>query len=421
MKLLEIFKTKEIISKLGFTLLIVLLFRAVAIIPIPSIPADALRELLQGSSFFQVLSLLSGGLLNNIGILIIGLGPYINASYVFQLLSVVFPQVRELYQGGPIERRKLTLYTRLLSVPLAIIQSVVIYSLLSRFGLLSETVDSLQIASIIALLTFGSMFTMWLGELISEFGVGGGSSVIILVGILATLPSELQTTFLSMTEISKQAWLIVILLVLVIVAVILALSYRKIKLIYARRVRPDGMPGYINYIPISINPAGVMPVIFAVTVLDLPRLISSYLSQNVSQESIKTIADAIVNLYNNRIGFDVVLAIITIAFAFLSAFIIFRPKEIAENVNKQGAYIEGVRPGKETEKYIQRALLYTTFYGAFFLAVLTLLPNLSVTLLGLSSLAVTGTGILIVASVILDVIRQIQAIISTKHESRDYY
>jgi len=421
MKLKNFFQNSEIFSKIGFTLLIVLLFRAVAIIPIPGIPTDALKDLLEGSSFFQVLGLLSGGLLQSIGILIIGLGPYINASYVFQLLSVVVPQIRDLYQGGPIERRALTMYTRFLSVPLAILQSVVIYSLLSRLGLLSENPAPLQVVSVIALLTFGSVFTMWLGELITEFGIGGGSSVIILVGILATLPRDLSTTFQSITEPYKQGIVVAIIIILVIVAVIMALSFRKIKLIYARRVRPDGMPGYINFIPISINPAGVMPVIFAISMLDLPRLAATYLSQNSTDQAIINVATSILAVYNNQLGFDVILAIITVLFAFLSAFIIFRPKDIAENINKQGAYIEGVRPGRDTQKYIFRALIFTTVFGAILLTVLTLLPNLSVIVLGLPQLVLTGTGALIVASVILDIIRQIQAILSTKHESKDYY
>ena len=189
--MLSFLKNKDIVRKVAFTLIIVAIFRFVAVIPIPGIPQNALKDLLTGNNFVQVIGLLSGGMLQSIGILTIGLGPYINASYIFQLLSVVIPQVKELYQGGPVERKMLTMYTRLLSIPLAIIQSVVIYTILSRLNLLGAAPSQIQVASIVTLLTFGSVFAMWLGELITEFGLGGGTSIIILAGILVNVPIQL--------------------------------------------------------------------------------------------------------------------------------------------------------------------------------------------------------------------------------------
>lgn len=416
-----ILKNKNILSKLGFTLVVVLLFRAVAAIPLPGVPTDALKSLLDGNSFFQVLGLLSGGLLESIGILTIGLGPYINASYVFQLLSVIVPQIRDLYQGGPVERKLLTMYTRLLTIPLAVIQSVVIYSLMNRFNLLGSAQTTSQIFATVALLTFGSVFSMWLGELITEFGMGGGSSVIILAGILVSVPRNLQANFLSLTDTWRQVALVAIIIALIIVAILISYSYRKIILIYARRVRPNGLPGYKNFIPINVNPAGVMPVIFAISLMDLPRIALEFGSQNIKNETFLKFAANVLNFYNDQLAFDLVLALVTIVFTFISAYIIFRPKEVAENVNKQGAYIEGVRPGKQTEQYLGKALIYTVIFGAILLGLLTLAPSLLVLYLKLPKLVITGTGALIVSSVILDVIRQIQALHASDQSRVDYY
>jgi preprotein translocase subunit SecY len=421
MNLLKIFTKKDIVSKLLFTVATLTIFRAIAVIPIPGIPSEALKDILSGSSFFQVLGLLSGGLLESVGILTIGLGPYINASYVFQLLSVVVPQIREMYQGGPVERKTLTLYTRLLSVPLAIAQSIVIYTLLRQFGLLGEVQDTLQIVSTVMLLTFGAVFSMWLGELITEFGLGGGSSMIILAGILVSIPRNLESNFLSITEDWKKVVLVAVIIGLVILAVIISSSYNKIKLIYARRVRPSGNQGYANFLPLNINPAGVMPVIFAISLLDVPRIALSYGAQNIQNEGFKSFANSVIALYNNQLGYDLILMTVTVVFTFISAFIIFRPKEVAENVNKQGAYIEGVRPGKETENYLKKVLILTAVFGATLLGAITLAPSLIVLGLNLPQLVVTGTGALIVASVILDVIRQVQALYAAKQDHVDYY
>ncbi|MCC7304588.1 preprotein translocase subunit SecY [bacterium] len=434
---------RDIVRKIVFTSVIVAIFRLVAVIPIPGIPQDALKDLLTGNNFVQVIGLLSGGMLQSIGILTIGLGPYINASYIFQLLSVAIPQIKELYQGGPVERKMLTMYTRLLSVPLAIIQSVVIYTILNRLGLLGATPSSIQIVSIVALLTFGSVFAMWLGELITEFGMGGGTSVIILAGILVNVPVQLArdietigiklvSTKLAGTipfftlegtsqAIGKFALLMGLILGSVLLAIIIALAVRKIRLIYARRVRPTGIGGYSNYIPLSINTAGVMPVIFAISILDLPRILIQYLSTQISVPAFQTFANGVVTFLSNQMYYDGLLMIVTVFFAFFSAYMVFRPVEVAENVNKQGAFIEGVRPGRETQTYLNKALWTTTLFGAILLGVIVVMPNILVQRFGLPQQVITGTGSMILAGVIMDMIRQVQAMKSMDQTSKTYY
>lgn len=437
------FKNIDIVRKVVFTMVIVAIFRFVAVIPIPGIPRDALKDLLTGNNFVQVIGLLSGGMLQSIGILTIGLGPYINSSYIFQLLSVAIPKIKELYQGGPVERKMLTLYTRLLSIPLAIIQSVVIYTVLNKLGLLGTTPDQLQVGSIIALLTFGSVFAMWLGELITEFGMGGGTSVIILAGILVNVPIQLvrdiETVgvkfgstklggFLPMftiegtsQAIGKFALLMGLILGSLVLAIIISLAIRKIKLIYARRVRPSGIGGYANYIPLSINTAGVMPVIFAISILDLPRIIFQYLSTQISNATFVKVANAIVAFLSNQSNYNGLLMFITMFFAFFSAYIVFRPEEVAENINKQGAFIDGVRPGKETQAYLNKALWTTTLFGAILLAVIVATPNILVQKFGLPQQVISGTGSMIMAGVIMDMVRQVQAMKSMDQTNKSYY
>ncbi len=419
--MLSYLKNKDIVRKVLFTLIIIAIFRLVAVIPIPGIPRDAMRELLQGNNFVQVIGLLSGGLLESIGILTIGLGPYINASYAFQLLSVMVPQIKELYQGGPVERKMLTLYTRLLAVPLAVIQSVVIYTILSQTGLLGTIPTQLEVVAIIVLLTFGSMFAMWLGELITEFGLGGGTSVIILAGILVSVPTRLYSDITSMGLLWKQLTLVGVVLGSVILAIIIALAVRKIKLIYARRVRPTGLGGYSNYIPLSINTAGVMPVIFAMSILDVPRILLQYLSGQVTNQTFQNVATSVLTFLGNQYYYDATLMVITIFFAFFSAYIVFRPEEVAENINKQGAFIEGVRPGKETQQYLNKALWTTTLFGSLLLAVITVVPSIIVTQFELPQQIISGTGAMILAAVIMDIIRQIQAMRLMDQNAKNYY
>ena len=441
--MLSFLKNKDIVRKVAFTLIIVAIFRFVAVIPIPGIPQNALKDLLTGNNFVQVIGLLSGGMLQSIGILTIGLGPYINASYIFQLLSVVIPQVKELYQGGPVERKMLTMYTRLLSIPLAIIQSVVIYTILSRLNLLGAAPSQIQVASIVTLLTFGSVFAMWLGELITEFGLGGGTSIIILAGILVNVPIQLArdietvgVKFGSMKianvipmftiegtaqAIQKFVLLLALILGSLVLAIIISLAVRKIKLIYARRVRPTGIGGFANYIPLSINTAGVMPVIFAISILDLPRIVFQYLGTQITNSTFQSVSTAVVSFLSNKLYYDGLLMIITMFFAFVSAYIVFRPEEVAENINKQGAFIEGVRPGKETQAYLNKALWSTTLFGAVLLGVIVALPNVLVQQFGLPQQVISGTGSMIMGGVIMDLMRQIQSMRLMDQQNKNYF
>lgn len=428
-RLVELIKIREVRSKLFFTLFILAVFRLLTAVTIPGVNLKLFKDIVANSDVLQIFNMFSGGAFARLSILTVGLGPYINASYILQLLSAVFPSIKELYTGGPLERKMLTMYTRLLSVPLAIGQSIAVYfglttlgSKLGLSGLKFITVNStLDVIAIISILTFGAVFTMWLGELISEYGLGGGSSIIILAGILVSLPTSLHYAWgVLYSDVAKFIFIVAIAIILIL-AVILALAYYKVPVIYAHRVRASGLLGRENYMPIPINPAGVMPVIFAISIVRIPAALASFFVAQHKWPKIAQVAVVLNNFLNNFWYSNILILITTVGFTVFSAFLVFRPKEVAENLAKSGGFIKGVRPGKTTETYLRRVLVGSVVWGAVLLGVLVLLPNVMVMLLKLPTLVVTGTGVLIIASVVMDIVRQVEALHATFAEPIQYF
>ncbi len=428
-KILGALKIKEVRSKLLFTAFILLVFRLLTAVTIPGVNISTFKDILAQSDLLQIFNMFSGGAFAQLSILTVGLGPYINASYIFQLLGAVVPSIKELYSGGPIERKTLTMYTRLLSVPLAILQAIVVYvgltSLGPKLGLpelqILHVTGTLDIIAIIAIFTFGATFTMWLGELISEYGLGGGSSMIILAGILVSIPTSLRYAWQGLVFDWQKLLLVLGLIVIFILAIIIALAVYKIAVVYAQRVRASGVATQDSFIPIPINPAGVMPVIFAISIVRMPAVLAQFLS---AQEKWPTVAHYSTILYtwlNNFWVNNILMLVITVGFTVFSAFLVFRPKDVAENLAKSGAFVKGIRPGKTTEQFLKKSLIYTVSYGAILLGILILIPNVLVVGLNLPTLVVTGTGVLILASVIMDTLRQIEALYSTVTEPKEYY
>ncbi len=429
-KILTLFKIKEIRQKLLFTLFILFVFRLLTAVTIPGVNLGVFKDIVRSSDVLQIFNMFSGGAFAQLSILTVGLGPYINASYILQLLSAVFPSIKELYTGGPIERKMLTTYTRLLSIPIAIFQAIAVYfglvALGPKLGLgegfqIIQVGSTLDIVAIVAILTFGAVFTMWLGELISEYGLGGGSSIIILAGILVSLPTSLQYAWdVLVSDVSKLVFIIGILVILIL-AIIIALAVYKVPVIYAHRVRASGILGQENYMPIPINPAGVMPVIFAISIVRIPGALASFLAGNTHWPKVASIAATVSAFLNNFWYSNLLILVTTVGFTVFSAFLVFRPKEVAENLAKSGGFVKGIRPGKETEKFLKRVLTGSVIWGAILLGILVLLPNVMVVTLNLPTLVVTGTGTLIIASVVMDIVRQVEALYSTYSEPIQYF
>lgn len=414
-KLLQIWKNKEIRDRLWFSLIILLVFRLFAAVPVPGIPLDALKEFFGDSAFGEVLSLVSGGVLENATLVAIGLGPYINASVIFQLLGAVIPKIEELQKEGAQGRRKINRYTRFLTVPLAIMQSLVIYTVLQQYGIVTS-LGTLELVNMVVTLTSGAMLMMWMGELVSENGFGGGSSYLIFLGILAGIPGSLMTNTQKMQG-SEYLVLVVSMLALVMLVVFITQAERHVPIQYARRVRSAG-PTVESYIPIKLNQSGVMPVIFAMSFLTFPQLVSPFLTSANMPEQIQNAANWLTTVLSNPVVYNSLLFVFIIVFSFFYTFVVFNPSHVAENLQKQGAFIPGVRPGKQTVKYLTASATRLAVLGSIFLALVAILPSIAVEVGIIASAIFSGTGLLIVVGVVLDIRRQIDSmIVSRSYES----
>ncbi len=409
-RLKQIFKTKDIRDKIIFSLFILVVFRLLSSIPVAGIPADAIKSLFEGTSMGDVLSAVSGGVLETASIVAIGLTPYINASIIFQLLGTVIPALDETRKEGADGRRKISMYTRLLTVPLAILQSFVIYSTLLGFGLITK-LGPLDLATMVATFTAGSIMMMWFGELISESGLGGGSSYLIMLGILSGIPGTIRSNFVMMDGLQKTLF-IALSLIMIIVVVIVTTAERRVKIQYSRRVRTGG--ALESYVPIKLTQSGVMPVIFAMAFLSFPQLVGKFLVSKNFNPTVTDISQKVIDFLNNPYAKDILTFVLVIAFSFFYLSVVFKTDELAENLQKQGAFIQGIRPGEQTSRYLQKISLRLAAVGAIFLALLSILPDLFVRIGLVSGAVFSGTGLLIVIGVILEVKRQVESMITTR-------
>jgi len=412
--LLRILKTEEIRKKIIFSFIILVAYRFLAAVPVVGIPADAIQQLFEGSNFGDMLSTVSGGVLETASIAAIGLSPYINASIIFQLLGSVIPKLEELRNEGPDGRKQISMYTRLLTVPLAIMQSFVIYSTLRGFGLVGE-LEILQLIVMVATLTAGSILVMWFSELISESGLGGGSSYLIFLGIVAGIPGTLRSNFTLMDPFQKIVFILITLLLIVSVVYVTE-AQRKVKVQYSRRVRTGGAMD--SYIPIKLVQFGVMPVIFAVSLLSFPQLIGKFILSRDVNDTIIDITTRVMTLIDNPYFNNILTFVLIVAFAFFYLTVVFKTDELAENLQKQGGFIPGIRPGKNTSSYLRNVAFRLAAVGATFLAFISILPNILIEFNLMTVTIVTGTGLLIMVGVVLDIRRQVSSMIVVRDYSK---
>lgn len=418
---MQILKTPDIRRKLYFTLLMLLIFRLLAAIPLPGINGEAFKEFFGDNPFGNVFTLITGGRLDNPSIVAIGLASYINASVIIQLLTTVIPKLDELSKEGERGRQMINQYTRYLTVPLSILQSLVIYTILKKqFPLLIGEPSTLEIATMVMSLTSGTVLLMWISELISEEGIGNGSSFIIFAGILASLPGLISRD-LEVVGYDKVLLISVIIGALVMIGgiVFITEATRKVTIQYARRVRGRSMVGgQSSYLPLKINQAGVMPVIFAASFLTFPQMITQFfISASNPTSFFFKVSEKVGLLYTNEYQwlYNLLYFILIIAFTFFYTFVVLNPNEQAENLKKGGGFIPGIRPGKSTAHFITQIMIRLTIVGAVFLATISLIPSLArwgVELAVLSGIG--GTSILIVVGVILDTIRRLKSMVVSR-------
>ena len=414
-------KTPDIRRRILFTLSIIFIFRLLAAIPLPGVNGEAFKKFFGDNPFGNVFTLVTGGRLDNPSVVAIGLASYINASVIIQLLTTVIPKLEEISKEGERGRQIINQYTRYLTVPLTIMQSLVIYTILKKqFPDLVGEPSMLEITTMVASLTAGTILLMWLSELISENGVGNGSSVIIFAGIIASLPGLLSR---DMEIISYDKMLLsgVIIGILIMVAgiVFVTEATRKVPIQYARRVRGRMLyGGQSSYLPLKINQAGVMPVIFAASFLTFPQIITQFFVNASSSTSIFfKISEKLSLLYTDEYLwlYNLLYFVMIVAFTFFYTFVVLNPSEQAENLKKAGGFIPGIRPGKSTSDYITGIMLRLTVIGAIFLATVALIPSLARRGTELAILSgVGGTSILIVVGVILDTIRQLESMVVSR-------
>jgi preprotein translocase subunit SecY len=407
----DIWNNRVLRNKFLFTLAIIFVFRMFAFVTIPAINLAKLKDLFAGNQFLVLLDIFSGGTLVNFSILAIGLNPYINASIAIQLMSMVYPPLEALSKEGEFGRFKLNQYTRFIALPIAFLQSIGMFFFLKNQGIIGN-LGFLELLAFSLSLTAGTFILMWLGELISEFGVGNGVSFIILAGIVGRIPVMLWQ---SVTTISQESFIPSLILILISFGVVLAVvilneAQRKIPVYYAKRIRGGKMyGGSTNYLPIKLSQAGVIPIIFAVSFVLFPQLIGNFLASS-NNSALAGIGQFLVSVFNTQGAiYNVIYFFLVVLFTFFYSSVVFNPQKITDEIQKYGGFIPGIRPGKNTRDYLQAVLYRITFIGAIFLGTIAVLPNILSTITGQQMIFFGGTSILIVVSVILETYKVVQA------------
>ena len=415
-KLRLIVEDRTLLRRILFVVFALAVFRLGAAVPIPGVNVAALQSFFSGNQFFGLLNIFSGGGLANLSIFMLGVGPYITSSIILQLLTIMFPVLKEMWhEEGEMGRRKFAQYSRLLTVPLAAIQGFGFLVLLENQGVIVHLTALDRIVNVLTVVG-GSLFLMWLGELIAEYGIGNGVSLIIFAGILARIPTVIGQLAANFEVAQLPIYLAFLVAALAIIAgiVVITEAERPIAVTYAKQVRGNKVYGGAStYLPIRFNQAGVMPIIFALSILLFPQLIANFLTR-FSNSIIQTVSGAVLAVLNNAWAYAALYFIFVFLFTYFYSALTFDPESVATNLQKGGAFIPGIRPGRPTAEYVARVLYRLTFIGALFLGVVAMLPLIMKAVTGIASLAIGGTAILIVVSVALDFMKQIDAQLSMR-------
>jgi preprotein translocase subunit SecY len=411
-KIVQIFKLPDLRNKILFVLGVFVIFRIMANIPMPGINAQKLQEFFGANQLFGLLNLFTGGALDNLSIVMLGLGPYITAVIILQLLTMIFPQLEKMYkEEGEAGRQKFNQYGRLLTVPLAMLQSYAMLSLFQRQGIVGSLTPILLFSSILTV-TAGTILLMWLGELISEKGIGNGVSLLIFAGIIADFPNNIRQMIVTYDPSRIPAYLLFFGMSLLIIAgvVLVNEARRNIPVSYAKRVRGFRMYGGVStYLPLNVNPAGVIPIIFALSILLFPGMIANFLGG--SSGTLGSIAKSIGVWFQNSWVHGILYFLLVCLFTYFYTAVTFDPKAIATNLQKMGGFVPGIRPGSSTANFLYYILNRVLLIGALFLGAIAVMPSIVQGVTGVQAFRflIGGTSLLIVVSVVLETVRQIRA------------
>lgn len=408
---IQIFKIKELRNKIFFVLALLIVFRFASAIPVSGVDVVRLKQFFAGNQLFGLLNIFSGGGLSNLSIMMLAVGPYITASIIMQLFTVVIPSVKELYQEeGEAGRQKFNQYTRYLAVPLAFLQGYGLLYLMRNQQIFVPASPLAFISSVIVV-TAGSILLMWLGELITEKGIGNGISLLIFAGIVSRIPVDLQRTFLTYdpSQIPTYLAFAVVFLMVIVGVVIVSEGERAIPVAYAKRIRGNRIYGGVSaHLPLRVNQAGVIPIIFALSILVFPQLIAQILS-GFNVAAVSSAAKWLVDALRNQIIYGSLYFLLVILFTYFYTAVTFDPDQVSENLQKQGGFVPGIRPGRPTADFLRRILSRVILVGAIFLGLIAVLPIIVQSWTGITTLTVGGTALLIVVSVVLETVKQINS------------
>jgi len=412
-KLIQIFKIKDLRKKILFVLMILVIFRIAANIPVPGIDTERLRQFFDNNQLFGLLNIFTGGAMSNLSIIMLGLGPYITATIIMQLLTMIFPQLEALHkEEGEKGKQKFNQYGRMLAVPLASLQSYAMLNLLARQGVLG-TLSGVQWFTSIVVITAGSLFLMWLGELISEKGIGNGVSLLIFAGIVSSVPLSIREIVATYTPDKIPSYIAFLVLALIITTgvVIITEGRRNIPVSYAKRVRGHRVyGGSSTYLPLNVNPAGVIPIIFALSIMLFPGMVANFLGAS-SIGWLASLAQMVGRLFQNAWFYGIAYFLLVVLFTYFYTAVTFDPKNVATNLQKSGGFIPGIRPGRSTSDFLYFILNRVLLFGAIFLGTIAVLPSIVQGVTGITAFGfvIGGTALLIVVSVVLETIRQINS------------
>jgi len=407
----QIFRTPDLRKKILFIVALLVVYRATANIPLPGVDVFQLKRLFEDNALLGLLNIFSGGGLSNISVVLLGVAPYITASIIMQLMQTIFPKLEKMYkEEGEQGRQKFNMWTRWLTVPLALLQSFSMISLLRSQNILGD-ISSFTIVVIILSATAGTVFLMWLGELITEKGLGNGVSMMIFAGIVAALPTGMSRLFATWDPSQFFTYLVFLALGLITIAGVIFINegQRTIPIAYAKRVRGSSVyGGSATHLPLRVNQAGVIPIIFAVSLILIPTMIANFFISSPN-ERIADIAISVATFLQNQWVYGAAYFVLVVLFTYFYTAVVFDPVKISENLQKQGGYVPGIRPGISTAEYLHHIITRITFTGALFLGVIAVLPIAVQGMTGIQALSIGGVSILIVVSVVLELVKHIQS------------
>jgi len=404
-----LFKIKDLRNRLIFTAIIIAIFRLVAHIPAPGINLAALKQLFDGSAFLSLLDIFSGGTLTNFSVMALGLNPYINASIIMQMMGMVVPKLEELQKEGDYGRQKINQYTRLLTIPLCFFQGIALIFLLRGQGL-TTTADPLKLAAIVFTLAAGTSFLIWLGEQLNDYGVGNGISLIIFVGIVTRLPVAAAQMLATIDPTKIFTYLIFAFFAIASVYAIVRVgeAVREVPIQSARR-GASFTSTLSNHLPLRLNQAGVIPIIFAVSFMLIPNLLGRVFAGSGQAWLAGVSRNITLYLAPETILYNTLYFGLVVAFCYFYTAVVFNPEKIAKDLRQSGSFIPGIRPGPNTVDYLNFVLNRITLVGASFLGLVAVFPSIISGMTGITGLAIGGTGILIVVSVVLEILKSINS------------